>query len=68
MHTDQQPATRLADGRVRVAIDGEAVEASPSFWRAVMFSRAVIDQVRPVVTTHLREPIVSRVWWNGDGR
>jgi hypothetical protein len=65
---DQQPATRLADGRVRVAIDGETVEASPSFWRAVLFDLTVLERVRPVVTAHLREPIVSRVWWNGDGR
>ena len=58
----------LPDGRVRVEVAGEAAEASPELWRHVLYDMATRDQMRAVVSRELVEPVVSSVWWNGDGR
>jgi hypothetical protein len=39
-------AQRLDTGRIRVEVDGEAVECSPAWYRAVMHSMRLQDLIR----------------------
>jgi hypothetical protein len=51
---------------VRVTVAGETLEASPDFWRAVLFDMRVREPVRAIVSRDLVKPIPSGCWWNGD--
>jgi hypothetical protein len=61
--------TRLEDGRIRVTIAGETIEAEAATWRAVLFDCKAREALRAIVSRDLAAaPITSPVWWNGDGR
>jgi len=55
--------------QLRVRVNGETVEASADFWRAVLFDMRVREPLRAVVSRDLATPIeAGACWWNGDGR
>jgi len=58
-----------AAGLVSLTVEGESVEASAEFWRAVLFDCKVRDPLRALVSRDLTRPVTAGAcWWNGDGR
>lgn len=69
IETNGRADVRILGRQVGVTIEGERVEASADFWRAVLFDMRAREPLAAIVRRDLAKPIeAGACWWNGDGR